>query len=89
MGGFRFRRQHPIGPYSLDFYCPETRLAVETDGFTHNDPDQLRRDKRRGEWLTEQSIRTLRIPSTWATDPDDVLQIILDALRPNAPSVTP
>jgi very-short-patch-repair endonuclease len=36
--GLRFRRQHPAGPYVLDFYCPALRLAVEIDGDTHGDP---------------------------------------------------
>ena len=41
-----FRRQHPLGPFILDFYCAEARLAVEIDGLSHNmgDPD---RDARR------------------------------------------
>jgi very-short-patch-repair endonuclease len=33
LGGLRFRRQHPIGPYIVDFYCPAARLAIEVDGF--------------------------------------------------------
>ena len=35
--GFKFRRQHPFGPYVLDFYCAEARLAVELDGSSHNE----------------------------------------------------
>ncbi|PYJ84712.1 MAG: hypothetical protein DME22_11780 [Verrucomicrobia bacterium] len=38
--GFKFRRQHPIGPYCLDFYCPCARLSVELDGFQHGMPGQ-------------------------------------------------
>src|SRR5438874_3677081 len=34
--GLRFRRQHPIGPYVLDFYCPSARLAIEIDGLAHD-----------------------------------------------------
>ena len=33
--GFKFRRQHPVGPYIVDFYCPEARLAIEVDGASH------------------------------------------------------
>ena len=88
LGGFRFRRQHPIGPYILDFYCPEARLAVEIDGPGHDHPDQIRHDALRDEWLAAHRIRTLRIPSSWTKEPGAVLGTILDELRRNAPSVT-
>ena len=57
--GVRFRRQHPIGPYILDFYCDEARLAVEIDGASHEDPDRMRHDCRRTEWLLSQEIAVL------------------------------
>ena len=89
LGGFRFRRQHPIGPYILDFYCPQARLAVEIDGSAHGHPDQIRHDARRDEWLATKGVRTLRIPSSWTKSPSAVLEIILDELRRNAPSGPP
>ena len=58
--GLQFRRQHPIGPYVLDFYCHEALLAVEVDGWAHNTGDQPVRDARRDAWLAAQGIRTLR-----------------------------
>ena len=88
LGGFRFRRQHPIGPYILDFYCAQARLAVEIDGSAHGHPDQIRHDARRDEWLAAKGIRTLRIPSSRTKSPSAVLETILDELRRNAPSVT-
>jgi very-short-patch-repair endonuclease len=60
----RFRKQHPIGPYVLDFYCPEARLAVEVDGFGHDLPEQAARDARRDRWLVEQRIKLLRFAAT-------------------------
>src|SRR5436190_19652126 len=42
--GFKFRRQHPIGEYTLDFYCPLARLSVELDGFGHGLPNQMAHD---------------------------------------------
>ena len=51
VGGVRFRRQHPVGPYILDFYCEKIGLAVEVDGQGHSDPDQMRHDARRTVWL--------------------------------------
>ena len=40
--GLKFRRQHGIGPYIVDFYCPEQSLVIEVDGDSHADADQLR-----------------------------------------------
>jgi very-short-patch-repair endonuclease len=88
LGGFRFRRQHPIGPYILDFYCAEARLAVEIDGLAHGHPDQIAHDSRRDQWLTERGIRTFRLGASALKNPGTVLPIILDELRRNAPSVT-
>jgi very-short-patch-repair endonuclease len=61
--GARFRRQHPIGPYILDFYCDAARLAVEIDGSSHDTPDQARHDARRTDWLTQRGVAVLRIPA--------------------------
>jgi very-short-patch-repair endonuclease len=47
----RFRRQHPIGPYVLDFYCEAAKLAVEVDGASHGAGDRPARDARRDAWL--------------------------------------
>lgn len=58
--GFKFRRQEPAGPFVLDFYCPEARLAVELDGGGHNEPHQRARDRRRSVALSRLGIRVLR-----------------------------
>lgn len=58
--GLHFRRQHPLGPYVLDFYCHEALLAVEVDGWGHNVGDRPARDERRDAWLAARGIRTLR-----------------------------
>ena len=47
LGGFKFRRQYPIGGYILDFYCPETHLAIELDGGGHAKDEQKEYDKKR------------------------------------------
>jgi len=59
--GLKFRRQHPIGPFILDFYCVEARLAVEVDGQTHAHPDPIDHDRRRTLWLHKQGIRVVRL----------------------------
>jgi very-short-patch-repair endonuclease len=61
LAGLRFRRQHPIGPYILDFYCPSARLAVEVDGFAHDTDVVVRHDERRQAWLAQRGVRVLRI----------------------------
>jgi very-short-patch-repair endonuclease len=61
LAGLRFRRQHPIGPYILDFFCPSARLAVEVDGSAHDDGAQVRHDERRQAWLAERNIHVLRV----------------------------
>jgi len=61
LGGLKFRRQHPIGPYVLDFYCAEARLAVEVDGMGHFEPEQSFRDGTRDDWLRRQGLAVLRI----------------------------
>jgi very-short-patch-repair endonuclease len=56
-----FRRQHPIGPYVLDFYCPKARLAIELDGISHDMGDRPERDVRRDVWLKTRGITVVRI----------------------------
>ena len=58
--GFKFRRQHPVGGYFLDCYCPLARLAVELDGFQHGSPEEIVRDVKREKLLLEQRIKVLR-----------------------------
>jgi very-short-patch-repair endonuclease len=61
LSGLHFRKQHPLGPYILDFYCHAVRLAVEIDGEGHSMGDNPRHDAQRDRWLAEQGVRTLRI----------------------------
>ena len=63
-GGLKYRRQHPCGPYILDFYCSDARLAIEVDGEVHNRGCQPERDGARDAWLDRAGVRTLRIPAT-------------------------
>ena len=60
---YKFRRQHPAGPYVLDFACLEARLAIEVDGETHGYGNGPYNDEVRDEWLANQGYRTLRIPA--------------------------
>jgi very-short-patch-repair endonuclease len=75
--GLHFRKQHPVGPYVLDFYCDAVRLAVEVDGGTHGTGDRPERDERRDAWLLAQGIATLRLSASLALrDVDDAVRTI-------------
>jgi very-short-patch-repair endonuclease len=58
--GVSFRRQHPVGPYVLDFYAPMARLAVELDGGQHGTETGIAKDAARTAWLAARGIRVLR-----------------------------
>ncbi len=59
--GFKFRRQHPLDDFVLDFFCHEVRLAIEVDGGHHADQETY--DQWRDERLAAMGIATLRIPA--------------------------
>ena len=61
LDGLKFRRQHPIEPYILDFYCHELRLAIELDGATHLGDQAAAHDARRDAFLAARGIRTVRV----------------------------
>ena len=58
--GVRFRRQHPIGDYIVDFVCLEAKLVVEVDGKYHLQPDVAREDKIRERFLEQEGFQILR-----------------------------
>jgi very-short-patch-repair endonuclease len=60
LGGWKFRRQHSVGPYILDFYCPSVRLAIELDGDSHFTDEGLAYDRERTAYLNALRIRVLR-----------------------------
>ena len=59
--GYKFRRQHGIKKYVVDFYCPELRLAIEADGESHDTDEARRRDSRRQQEIENEGIRFLRL----------------------------
>jgi very-short-patch-repair endonuclease len=87
--GFKFRRQHPIGPFILDFYCVPRRVAVELDGGQHFEPERQTYDERRTVFLRERGITVLRFNNDLVfAETEAVLQAILDALT-RGPSPRP
>jgi very-short-patch-repair endonuclease len=89
-GGYLFRKQHPIGTYSLDFACIRARLAIEVDGEAHERGDRPARDEVRDAWVLKQGVHTLRIPAVEVLkNMEGVIIAIVEACRvrakPNPP----
>jgi very-short-patch-repair endonuclease len=81
LGGFRFRRQHPIERFVLDFYCCEAKLAIELDGGQHNEPGSKVRDSERTALLAAHGVHVLRFWNNEVfTNIEGVLQSIYDSL---------
>ncbi len=75
--GQRFRRQHSIGPFVVDFYCPGLKLAVEIDGDSHFQPGMEEQDRRRQAFIESFSISFLRFTNDGVTgNLDGVLAVI-------------
>jgi len=81
--GLRFRKQHPAGPYVLDFYCPAAKLCVEVDGQSHE--LTTRHDLARDRWLSARRVRTLRIA---ARDVMDNLNGVVEYIKAEASAPT-
>lgn len=74
----KFRRQHPIAGYVLDFACEEQKLAIELDGGQHNRPDALKSDAQRTEALVEEGWRVLRF---WNHEVIENIEGVLETVR--------
>ena len=70
----KFRRQVPIGPFIVGFYCAEKRLIVELDGFVHEEKHVQIRDHRREIYLGENGYRFLRFTNDEAND--DMMKVL-------------
>jgi very-short-patch-repair endonuclease len=81
-GGFKFRRQHPLGPYVGDFYCAAAKLVIEVDGDSHSMGTRPEQDARRDVWLRSQGMRLLRFDAADAMrDAESVVTAIVGAAR--------
>ena len=74
----KFRREHPLGIYSLDFYCAEAKLAVEVDGASHQSEEAKQYDLARDKWINEQGIRVLRFTCNQVQDETQKVLIEID-----------
>ncbi|MFQ5603287.1 MAG: DUF559 domain-containing protein, partial [bacterium] len=66
--GVKFRRQHPIGPYIVDFHCPERALIIEVDGDSHFTIEAMAYDRQRTNYLQETGLRVIRFTNTQIYD---------------------
>ena len=84
---YKFRRQHPMGGYILDFYCADAKLAIELDGGQHQQAETY--DQQRTTALKQQGIQVLRFwNNEFLQNSEGVLESILAALQPHpSPSV--
>jgi len=74
LAGWKFRRQHPIGPYFADFACVEAMLVIELDGDTHATADGAQKDTIRDRFLKSEGWQVVRI---WNRDVLDNLEGVL------------
>jgi very-short-patch-repair endonuclease len=88
--GYKFRRQHPLGAYCLDFFCEEASLNIELDGLQHGFPGQRKHDVEREKFLQSQSIKTLRFwNSHLRRNSQSVRDTIFKELQARAPHPLP
>lgn len=74
--GLRFRRQHPIGSYVVDFICLDKSLVIEVDGGQHD--SQRDKDKARDEWLRGEGFKVFRF---WNNEVLRNIQGVLEEIR--------
>ena len=85
--GYKFRRQQPIGPYIVDFYCHEHRLVLELDGDQHYIDDGPIRDAARTAWLEARGMKVMQFSNhSVLTETGNVADTILFAGEEGRPS---
>jgi very-short-patch-repair endonuclease len=77
LGGHKFRRQQPLGPFIVDFVCLDARMVVEIDGGQHNEEEDIAYDQRRSQWLEKAGFRVMRF---WNQEVLNELESVSDAI---------
>jgi very-short-patch-repair endonuclease len=75
--GFKFRRQHPIGPYFADLCCVRKHLVVELDGGQHGEDHQADKDAARTAYLSQRGYRVIRV---WNNEVTSQMEGVLDRI---------
>ena len=80
--GVKFRRQHSVDYYILDFYCPSHKLAIELDGSSHDEKQDY--DNYRTKYLSEFNIKIMRF---WNSQIVNKLDWVIEKIKENIPSL--
>jgi very-short-patch-repair endonuclease len=84
LAGLRFRRQHPVGPYVADYYCPSAKVVIELDGRSHD--GHAAEDRQRQDYLKLQGLRVIRFTNdSVLKNLNGVLEAIADACKSAQP----
>jgi very-short-patch-repair endonuclease len=75
LGGWKFRRQYPVGPFIVDFICPEKNVVIEVDGGQHADNEE--QDLQRSAYLNKMGYRVLRF---WNNEVMQETEAVLEAI---------
>jgi very-short-patch-repair endonuclease len=79
--GYRFRRQFGIGPYIVDFYCPEAKLVIEVDGGYHTEAEQIVNDEQRQKDIEALGLRMLRFTNGAILESlNEIIELIKEGL---------
>jgi len=81
LAGLKFRRQHPLEGFIVDFYCFELRLAIELDGSVHQIPEQAEQDEYRMQSLQDEGITFLRF---WNSEIVNNIEKVLSRIHSKA-----
>lgn len=88
--GLKFRRQHGIGPYIVDFYCPERSLVIEVDSASHADADQILKDQLRDRYFQSLGLHVIRYINDYILkNLDGVLENLAERLLSRSTSPRP
>jgi len=87
IAGLKFRRQHSVGNFILDFYCPSIKLCIELDGEDHYWEQGIKRDERKTTYLKSKNIQVLRFENRLVfEDLDFIIETILNYYQSTTPS---
>lgn len=90
VNGFKFRRQHGIGNYIVDFYCPEQGLVIEVDGDSHADAEAVTKDRERDNYLRSIGLTVVRYCNDDVMkNLDGVLEDLQKKVGPDSTSPSP
>ena len=79
---YKFRRQYGIGPFVVDFCCPEIKLVIEVDGITHEDKNVIQYDQKRQKYLESKNFTVIRFSSAETfSDMQDASKKITDICK--------